>query len=224
MRTRLLADATLIRYGAWTYSGMLDAFSTSASLAWFGLLPALRVAEEELHHIGAVGLGRGHGIVLVDVRTNKHAASLMSRPDSSCVAYPPRSRGECARSRADRRVVGVPSANVLADPPDASQMAGRIAVSGRHRHCGAEGRPRSTKATTSNRPPRSRRFIGERLRRSSRIGLCHANPPMRVPYPTLASRKSPWDTGGFSVVTSDSPSSRSRPAEPRHRWPGRSQL
>jgi hypothetical protein len=43
-------------------------------LAGFGLLPALRVAEEELHHVGAVSLGRGQGIVLVDVRTNKHGA------------------------------------------------------------------------------------------------------------------------------------------------------
>ena len=52
-------------------------------LARFGLLPALRVAEEELHHVGAVGLRRGQGIVLVDVRTNKHAASLGARPDSA---------------------------------------------------------------------------------------------------------------------------------------------
>src|SRR5437763_5672507 len=36
MRTRLLADATLMRYGACTYSGMLDAFSTSASSRGLG--------------------------------------------------------------------------------------------------------------------------------------------------------------------------------------------
>src|SRR5437762_4114322 len=36
MRTRLLADATLIRYGACTYSGMLAAFSTSASSRGLG--------------------------------------------------------------------------------------------------------------------------------------------------------------------------------------------
>src|SRR6201993_2468762 len=36
MRTRLLADATLMRYGAWTYSGMLDAFSVWASSRGFG--------------------------------------------------------------------------------------------------------------------------------------------------------------------------------------------
>src|ERR1700751_6135323 len=36
MRTRLLADATLMRYGACTYSGMLDAFSVSASSRGFG--------------------------------------------------------------------------------------------------------------------------------------------------------------------------------------------
>src|SRR3954471_5833097 len=36
MRTRLLADATLMRYGACTYSGMLVAFSTSASSRGLG--------------------------------------------------------------------------------------------------------------------------------------------------------------------------------------------
>ena len=49
-------------------------------VAGFGLLPALRVAEEELHHIGAVGLGRGQGIVLVDVRTNKHEVESRLTP------------------------------------------------------------------------------------------------------------------------------------------------
>ena len=34
--SRLFADATLIRYGAWTYSGMLDAFSASASSRGLG--------------------------------------------------------------------------------------------------------------------------------------------------------------------------------------------
>ena len=45
-------------------------------LAGFGLLPALRVAEEELHHIGAVGLGIGQGVVSVDMRTNKHVGPV----------------------------------------------------------------------------------------------------------------------------------------------------
>src|SRR5258708_28398283 len=36
MRMRLLAEATLIRYGAWTYSGTLDAFSVAASSRGLG--------------------------------------------------------------------------------------------------------------------------------------------------------------------------------------------
>ena len=83
MRTRLFADATLIRYGACTYSGTLDALQRLGVLARLGLLPALRVAEEELHHVGAVGRGRGQRVVVVDMRTNEHAASLVIRSDTS---------------------------------------------------------------------------------------------------------------------------------------------
>jgi hypothetical protein len=46
--------------------------------ARFRFLPALRIAEEELHRVGAVGLGGGQRIFSVDMRTNEHATE--SRP------------------------------------------------------------------------------------------------------------------------------------------------
>ena len=41
-----------------------------------GALVALRVTEEELHQVGAAGLGLGDRVGLVDVRTDQHAPSL----------------------------------------------------------------------------------------------------------------------------------------------------
>jgi hypothetical protein len=38
-------------------------FQRLGVVAWLGLLPALRVAEEELHHSGAVGFSRCDGVV-----------------------------------------------------------------------------------------------------------------------------------------------------------------
>ena len=77
MRTRLFADATLIRYGACTYSGMLDAFSTSASSRGLGFFQLCGLPRKNCTHVGAVGLRCGQRVVSVDMRTNEHAASLV---------------------------------------------------------------------------------------------------------------------------------------------------
>ena len=51
-------------------------------VAWLGLLPTLRIAEEELHDVGAISVRGGEWIVLVDVRTDQHVASLVSGSDA----------------------------------------------------------------------------------------------------------------------------------------------
>jgi len=71
MRMRLLAEATLIRYGACTYSGMLDAFSVAASSRGLGFFSSAGYRGRTAPRRRRLP-GRGQGIVLVDVRTNKH--------------------------------------------------------------------------------------------------------------------------------------------------------
>src|SRR6202023_1294599 len=46
MRTRLFADATLIKYGACTYSGMLDAVSVCASSRGLGFFQLCGLARK----------------------------------------------------------------------------------------------------------------------------------------------------------------------------------
>ena len=61
-----------------------------------GLLPALRVSEEELHDIGAVRLRRCQGIVAVDVGTDEHG---VESSDAGGHAKPPRSDRRVWRTR-----------------------------------------------------------------------------------------------------------------------------
>src|SRR6185369_13168787 len=95
--------------------------------AGLGFLPALRIAEKELHHVGAVGLSIGQRIVSVNMRTNKHAASLVSRPDTAgerrLSRQVGRGAGPVVAIHPDRRRVETLSATIVVESPKDAQTA-----------------------------------------------------------------------------------------------------
>ena len=224
IRTRLLADATLIRYGACTYSGMVDSRSRGASsrgLGFFQLCGLPRkncTASAPSASAAARGSSRWTCEPMSTRAKSRRAVSTARRTCWLTAKIRPRFRsqrtfgaelaasscyaGACVTIHADCRRVGVSRPNALADPPDAPQFApvslsrGGIYAEQRE-HCGDHQNDHQRDEHRSHGTHR------QRLRRSRH-------------------EKAPGDAGGSFDLVSGSRCSRSRPAEPRLRWPGRS--
>ena len=70
---RLLSDATLTRYGAWTKTSSVGGRAAPSRLrVRLGRLPALRVGQEELHDVGAALGGGAERVVVADVGPDAH--------------------------------------------------------------------------------------------------------------------------------------------------------
>src|SRR5689334_22298784 len=83
MRTLLFAEATLIRYGACTYSGMLDAFSTSASSRGLGFFQLCGLPRKNCTTSAPSASAAARGSSWLTWDPISTGSSLVRRPDTA---------------------------------------------------------------------------------------------------------------------------------------------
>src|SRR6516225_7921852 len=83
IRIRLFADATLMRYGAWTYSGTVDAFSCSASSRGFGFFQLCGLPRKNCTTSAPSAWAAARGSSLRTCEPISTSASVMKSPGQS---------------------------------------------------------------------------------------------------------------------------------------------
>src|SRR6185503_2717319 len=212
MRTRLLADATLIRYGACTYNGMLDAFSTSASSRGLGFFQLCGLPRKNCTTSAPSAAASARGSSPWTCEPISTSVSLVRRPDTSRARLSVWATESRLRHEQEGQVGQVRTDHGTA--LDATDPAPRDEDGDAHQRDG----PDHERAQASQEPRRVRQHHVE-------CGLVSREMDANVPVTHVRREpheKTPGRSPGFFVWTSGSRCSRNRPAAPRRRWPGRS--
>src|SRR6478609_540265 len=186
IRTRLFADATLMRYGACTYSGMLDAFSTSASSRGLGFFQLCGLPRKNCTTSAPSAAASARGSSPWTCEPISTSVSLVRRPDTSRRQIDEMAR--CTRSFSPIRPFGrrshVPTMATALDELTPALAPPRV----RQHHVESRLTARETWRERSV-PPEI-------------LGICRAVRNVRAAQPTPAHERAPGDTGGFLVSTS----------------------